>query len=137
MKPVVDKLRGKDKVVLQAISNGQDDIQRITSKTTLENHEVNYCFTKLQNLNLIEIEKPDGYTTRIIDGQKRTFKTPKKATLTTTGKELDLEPEDQAQYEDLSHNELVRKIHQLEAEVEQLQLTIDSFRKQVQQQLID
>lgn len=137
MNPVVDKLRGKDKAVLQAIKDGNTDIQEITSATTLENHEVNYCFTKLQSLDLIRVEKQEGYTTRIIDGQKRTFKTPKKASLTTHGEDLDLDSENQSQYENLSHNELVQKIHQLEAEVEQLQLTIDSFRKQVQNQLLD
>ena len=131
-------LREKDQVVLQAIQDGHDDIQKITENTTLENHEVNYCFTKLQDLNLINVEKPDGYTTRIINGQKHTFKTPKQAEITQKATEhlKQSAQQDLKEYENLTHRELVEKVHDLEKQVEDLEETIQSFRKQVQQHLL-
>jgi hypothetical protein len=34
------ELRDKEKIILQQIQDGNDDVQKITSKTTLENHHV-------------------------------------------------------------------------------------------------
>ncbi|MFC6717188.1 hypothetical protein ACFQHN_06305 [Natrialbaceae archaeon GCM10025896] len=133
----MDELRGKDKIVLQAISNGHDDIQKITETTTLENHEVNYCFSKLEDLDLITIEKPDGYTTRTINGQKRVFQTPKQATLTDKGEQYleQSEKKDLEEYENLSRKELVKKVHRLENEVQELQGRFKIFRQQVMNQI--
>ncbi|GAB7009039.1 hypothetical protein [Halorubrum trueperi] len=78
MTETMDKLRDKDEIVLQAIQQGNNDIQKITETTTLENHEVNYCFTKIEDLNLIHVEKSDGYTTRNINGQNKSSKYPNK-----------------------------------------------------------
>lgn len=140
MTGITDRLRDKDRVVLQAIQAGNDDIQEITSETTLENHEVNYCFTKLEDLDLITVEKPDGYTTRVINGQKRTFKAPKKAQLNPQGvqalEENQPDKQDLEQYENLTHRELVEKVHQLENEIQRLETVIQGFRKQVQKHLL-
>jgi predicted transcriptional regulator len=133
-----DQLRPKDQAVLQAVRDGDTDVQRITEATTLENHEVNYCFTKLQQLGLIDIEKRDGYVTRVVNGQERTFQTPKKAHLTDLGRELELHNgEEIDHYEDLTHGELVEKVYQLESEIEQLRLTFESFQKQVKDEIFD
>jgi predicted transcriptional regulator len=133
MTKITDRLRDKDQVVLQAISNSHDDIQKITETTTLENHEANYCFTKLANLDLIHVEKPDGYTTRRINGQKRVFQTPKQAEITQKGIEiLEQEPrQDLDEYENLTHRELVENVHQLEEQIEELERKLEVFRNQV------
>ena len=83
----IDELREKDRVVLNRIQNGEDDVQKLTEATSLENHEVNYCFRKLEKLDLITVEKPEGTVERVIDGQKRVFEAPKQATLTNRGKQ--------------------------------------------------
>jgi predicted transcriptional regulator len=139
MTETMDKLRDKDKIVLQAVQEENDDIQKITETTTLENHEVNYCFTKLEDLNLIHVEKPDGYTTRNINGQKRVFQTPKQANLTNRAEKYleDSDREDLDEYENLGRKELVQKVHRLERQVDKLEDTIQSFRKQVQKHLLD
>ncbi|WP_418285920.1 hypothetical protein [Halorubrum sp. DTA46] len=134
-----EDLRDKDQAVLEAIRTGEDDIQKITETTTLENHEVNYCFTKLEDLGLIHVEKPDGYTTRRINGQKRVFQTPKQAHLTQKGEQYleHIEREDVEQYENLSRKELVEKVHRLDNQMQKLESTVQSFRKQVQKHLLE
>jgi predicted transcriptional regulator len=114
-----EELRDKDWTVLHNIQQGNTDVQQITSATVLENHEVNYCFRKLDDLDLINVEKPDGMVTRVIDGQKRVF-------------EANKPNED---YEDLTHRELVQRVHQLEQDITQLQQALKLFRKQVQERL--
>lgn len=80
---------------------------------------------------MITVEKRDGWTTRVINGQKRKFKTPKQAELTKHGDQLLQEEIDE--YRDLTHEELVEKVHQLEVEVNQLQSGFNVFRKQIQE----
>lgn len=131
MTEIRNRLRAKDEAVLRAIKDGNNDIQQVTEATTLENHEANYCFTKLEKLGLIHIEKQDGYTTRIINGQKRTFKAPKQAHLTEIGRTLDLNEEDLDQYQNLNHSELVERVYLLESEIEELERSFEVFRRQV------
>ena len=129
-----EDLRDKDKVVLQAVQEGNDDIQKITEKTILENHEANYCFSKLEDLDLINVEKNTGYTTRTINGQKRVFQTPKQAQLTEKGEQYiqQSEKQDLDQYENLSRKELVEKTYELENRIEELENKFEVFRGQVQ-----
>jgi len=129
-------LRDKDRAVLHHIQNGRDDIQRITEATTLENHEVNYCFTKLEKLDLIEVEKPDGMVERVVDGQKRVFEAPKKAEIIVGDVDDyldDLDPLDE--YEMLSREELSWKVGELEQEVEELSKSLIIIKKQIQDRL--
>jgi len=129
-------LRDKDRVVLHHIQEGRDDIQKITEATTLQNHEVNYCFTKLEKLGLIEVEKSDGMVERVIDGQKRVFGAPKRAELTDEGtSHLENAGKRLNEYESLSHNELVKKVYELETEIDSLQSSLESFRRQVREHL--
>lgn len=132
-----EELRDKDQAVLQAIQNGHDDVQKITSKTTLENHEVNYSLQKLEDLELIQIQKPDGYTTRTINGQKRVFQHPKQAQLTDKGQQtLKQESREELdQYEHLSRKELVKKTHELEIQIEELEKSFKIFKKQIQDRI--
>jgi len=132
-----EQIRDKDHVVLQHIEEGREDVQKITAETTLENHHVSYCFEKLEELGLITVEKPDRMVERVIDGQKRVFQHPKEAELTEKGEQY-LEQNNQETpeaYEDLSHNELVKKVRRLESEVSQLEQQFEIFRNQIRQKL--
>jgi len=132
-----EQLRSKDQAVLKHIQDGNNDIQKITEATTLENHEVNYCFTKLADLQLINITKPDQMIERRINGQKHVFQHPKQAALTDKAKQY-LNQEDTEtlpEYEDLTRKELVEKIHELEGRVNELESSFEVFRKQVRERL--
>jgi DNA-binding transcriptional regulator GbsR (MarR family) len=132
-----DRLREKDVKVLNLISEGEDDVQRLTSATTLSNSEVNYCFQKLEDMDLVTVSKPDGTVTRVIDGTKQVFEAPKQAQLTTSTEELveSLDDETGEQYVDLTRKELVRKVQQLEQELEEMKERAKVFRKQVKDRL--
>jgi len=128
------ELRDKEHLILQQIQEDNDDVQKITSATTLENHHVTYAFQKLEELGLVEVSKPEGTVERIINGQKRVFQHPKTAELTEEGKQY-LERTDQDEldtYEKLSHQEIVEKVHRLEEQVEDLEKKFEVFRDQVQ-----
>ena len=131
------ELRDKEKIILQQIQDGNDDVQKITSKTTLENHHVPYAFGKMEDLGLVELSNPDGTVQRVIEGQKRVFQHPKQAELTDKGEQYleHSEQQDLAQYENLSHRGLVEKVHRLEAEIETLRDSLEAFRRQVQEHL--
>lgn len=128
------ELRDKDHHILQQVKSGNDDVQKITSATTLENHHVTYAFQKLEDLGLVEVSKPEGTVERVIDGQKRVFQHPKQAELTEEGEKYlqGSEREHIDEYDDLSHNELVEKIHRLEKQIEELDKKFEVFRDQVQ-----
>lgn len=133
---MTDQLRDKDRVVLHCIQEGHDDVQKITAETTLENHHVTYAFDKLQDLGLIHVEKPEGMVERVIDGQKRVFQAPKRAELTEKGLEaLEKTGEEIEEYEDLSHNEIVEKVHELENRMKKLEKKFDTLRRQVKDKL--
>ena len=128
------ELRDKDQLILQQIQSGNDDVQKITSATTLENHHVTYAFQKLEEHGLLTVSKPDKMVERIIDGQKRVFQAPKQAELTNKGKQYleETEQENLEEYKDLSHNELVEKVNRIEARIEKLEKKFEVFRDQVQ-----
>lgn len=132
------ELREKDRAVLACIADGKDDVQQITATTTLENHEVNYCFTKLADLGLLEVDMPEGYVERYVDGQRRVFRAPKNASLTDHGVEYlnrcEATVEDSA-YRDLDRIELVEAVHELEQEVGELRQEFTLFKQQVQRTL--
>jgi len=131
------ELRDKDQAVLQAISDGYDDTQKIKSETTLENHEIRYSLDKLEDMGLVDLEQPDGMVERVVDGQKRVFQAPTEAELTKKGdsRVTKIENEEFSRYEDLSHSELVEKVHQLESQLEELHQKFETFQRQVQQRL--
>lgn len=132
-----EKIRDKDHVVLRHIEEGREDVQKITAQTTLENHHVSYCFEKLEKQGLITVEKPDRMVERIVDGQKRVFQHPKKAKLTEKGhRYLKNEEMNRTEaYGDLSHGELVKKFRELEETVDQLERSMEAFRRQIMKKL--
>lgn len=127
------ELREKDRTVISCISDGHADVQQITAETTLSNREVNYCFRKLEEAGLIDVEKPDGMVEREIDGQTRVFEAPKHATLTADGEDaVERITDDRLdQYRDLSYEELVERVAELERRVEAVESALKNFRKQV------
>ncbi|ADQ66297.1 hypothetical protein GL213_03485 [Halogeometricum borinquense] len=137
MTEALENLREKDQVVLNQIDQGNDDVQKITEATTLENYHVTYAFEKLEDLGLLKVSKPEGTVERIINGQKRVFQHPKQAALTEKGRQHleQLETDGFDEYENLSHRELVKKTHQLEADIRQLENSLNTFRQQVVEKL--
>jgi predicted transcriptional regulator len=132
-----DDIRDKDEVVLRHIKDGNDDVQKITQETRLENHHVSYSFEKLEDLGLIAVEKPDRMIERVVDGQKRVFQHPKKAELTEDGVEYleDSAGDKVTEYEDMSHQELVERVLKLEQEVDDVKEAFNLFKKQIQKKL--
>lgn len=128
---VFENVRDKDHTVLTCIQNGEDDVQRIKAATTLTQRDVNYAFEKLEDLGLIDVHRPDGQVERIIDGQKRVFDAPKEATLTQTGIQYLHTQNHRTRYEDLSKEELIERIHDLEDRIAQLEDGFEAFRQQV------
>lgn len=129
---MTEELDPASQTVLQLVSEGYDDVQKITEETTLTNSQVNYRFQKLQDRSLIEVEKQDGWTTRVINGQKRKFKAPKQAELTEHGEQVLQEKEaDLDEYRDLTREELVEKVHRLESRMEDLENKFSTLRSQI------
>lgn len=137
MKDEFEKVRDKDRVVLEHIEEGRNDVQKITEQTTLENHHVSYSFEKLEDLGFVAVQKPDKMVERVVNGQKRVFQHPKKAEL--TGKALEYlekaESENITEYEDLSHGELVQRVRNLEQELDEVKEAFRLFKKQIQQKM--
>ena len=140
LEEVETRLREKDVKVLELVSEQVDDVQMVTSATNLSNSEVNYCFRKLEDWKLITVEKPDGMVTRVVDGTKQVFEAPKQAELTEYGaKVVDYVDTEEAgtRFEDLTRNELVRKVHELEQELNELRTEFNSYKKQIYEELKD
>jgi predicted transcriptional regulator len=128
------ELRDKDHVILEKISEGLDDTQKITSETTLQNHEIRYSLKKLQDKGLIELEKPDDMVERVINGQKRVFQAPLQAEPTEKGLQTlnEQNQEGLEKYEDLTHGELVEKVRDLEDEVDKMRESFRLLKRQIQ-----
>ncbi|RJX51907.1 hypothetical protein [Halonotius pteroides] len=131
------ELRDKEQIILQQVDSGNDDVQKITQATTLENHHVTYAFKKLEELDLLTVSKPDGTVERIIDGQKRVFQHPKQAELTEKGEHhlQQADTQELDEYENLSHHELVKQVHRLEQELAEVRESFQLFREQVKREL--
>lgn len=131
-----DQLREKDRAVITCIQDGHTDTRQIRKVTTLPNRDVNYSLDKLEDLGLVVTETPDGRVTRVVDGQKRNFKAPRKAELTETGlKTLQGMDVVRTKYRDLSHRELVERVQELEREIDDMKDSMEAFRRQVQNRL--
>jgi predicted MarR family transcription regulator len=128
------ELRDEDQLVLNQVEQGNDDVQKITEATILENHQVTYAFQKLEDLQLLTVSRPDQMVERTINGQKRVFQHPKTAKLTEQGEQV-LSRRDEKElekYQDLTQKELVEKVHSLETRINELENKLRIFRKQVQ-----
>ena len=131
-----DQLRDIDQVVLQKVAEGVDTTHKISEITTFETHRIRYSLKKLDSLGLLKLEKQDGTVERTVDGQRRVFQSPLQGELTDRGEEyLKQNKEDLNRYQDLTHEELVEKVLELESQFEDLQQSFEVFRQQVQNQL--
>jgi predicted transcriptional regulator len=130
-------LRDQDKAVLQLVADGVDDVQKITHETTLENHQVTYCFEKLEEHDLVNVEHPDGYVERVIDGRRRKFQAPKQAELTSRGEAVveELDEDNSSEFEDMTHDEIVETLMDLKQSVESLNQRIDILKRQTNDRL--
>jgi len=137
---VFEKVRRKDHAVLACIRRGDTDVHSINQTTTLSRREINYSFEKLDDLGLITVERPDGWTERVVDGQKRKFRTPKQASLTQDGVTYfdwtDTDG-DLGRYDSVEFEDVVTRVQDLEEEVERLRQAFTQFRKQVLRELRD
>ena len=135
-----EQIRDKDRVVLECIREGSDDIQLITEATTLDNAAVNYCFRKLSKQDLITVEKPDGMVERVIDGTRQVFEAPKKAELTPKGyrclKQAD-QDDGSGQYRSMTRDELVERVHELEANYDDLEEKVERIRQHVSEYILN
>ena len=134
---VFQKVRGKDEAVLHCIENGDDDIQLITSSTTLTNSEVNYCFRKLEKIGLIQVQKQDGMVERVVDGTKQVFEAPKTAELTPLGDDY-LEKYSSGSsksFDTEGREELAERVADLENDVQELKSAFEVFKRQVNEKL--
>lgn len=125
--------------MLARIKQGDDDIQLITSATTLSNSEVNYCFRKLEDQGLIAVEKQEGMVERVVDGTRQVFEAPKQASLTEKGERY-LEDSNTAggtDFSRLTRDELIEHVRELEQDLEELEQRFDLFSRQVKQRLFD
>ncbi len=102
----------------------------------MSKREINCAFEKLEELDFIDVTRPGGRVERIIDGQKRVFDAPKEATLTDDAVQyLQATNQDSNRYHNLSRDELVAKVHDLEDRVDRLESGFESFRQQVLQKV--
>ena len=132
---VFTQVRDKDHAALTCIRNGDTDVQQIKAATTLSKNEVNYSFTKLEDLGLIDVTRPTGRVERVIEGQKRIFDAPKTAHLTDKGSayfDWTTRTQDTNQYQDLTRDELIHRITELEQRVDELETAFTTFQRQVQ-----
>ena len=131
------KVRGKDEAVLHCIENGDDDIQLITSSTTLTNSEVNYCFRKLEKIGLIQVRKQDGMVERVVDGTKQVFEAPKTAELTPLGDDYleNYSSGSSKSFDTEGREELAERVADLENDVQELKSAFEVFKRQVNEKL--
>lgn len=127
-----DQIREKDHAVLQCIQDGRNNTRTIREATTLSNRDVNYSLDKLEDLDLIETETPNGRVTLTVDGQKRNFKAPRQTRLTETGFEyLASRSNEQTRFQGMTYDELVNTVQDLEKRIDEIEDSFEAFRKQV------
>lgn len=133
---IFDQIREKDHAVLTCIRDKEDDTREIREATTLSNRDINYALNKLEGLGLIETKTPEGRVNEIVDGQKRDFKAPRRARLTDAGIEyLTTADREQTRYQEMTHDELVERVRELDQRVASVESAFEVFRQQVLRKL--
>lgn len=133
-----EKVQELGHVVLTAIRNECEDIREIREATTLSIGQVNYRVRKLEDLGLIELGDSQGRERQEVDGQIREYDAPKPARLTQLGQqyfEYTDRKEDLSQYENLTKEELVEKLHEHEQRIDRLESAIQMLKEQFQRDL--
>jgi hypothetical protein len=128
------ELRDKDIAVLEAIRDGANDVHEIGEATTLTNREINYSITEysLEDLGLVDVDRPDGREWREVDSREMEVWTPKQVALTDAGIQyLAQHDSEEHGYEDFSKRELVQRIEDLEERQDRLETLFKRFRDKV------
>jgi hypothetical protein len=131
-------LRDKDIAVLQAIHNGAEDTSEIREATTLTNREINYSINEksLEQLGLINVERPNGREQRNINGRETTTWKAKRITITDKGiQHLANNTPEKTGYENHSKRELIQRIEELETRLERLETEYKNFRTKVMERI--
>jgi len=136
MTPDTD-LREKDIAVLQAIQDGAQTVSQIKATTTLSNREINYSLTEksLQQQGLVEIEREEGRKWTEFQNSERYIWKPKTVELTDKAITLLAEHQTNNRYEDLSKQELIQRIHELEQRQTRLENMFKDFRQKVMKRI--
>lgn len=127
-------LREKDLAVLHAIHDGAEDISEIREATTLTNREINYSLTEksLEQQDLVEIKRTEGRQ-QTPDG--KTIWKPKQVQLTDQGIQAIAQNQENTPYEDMTREELIQQVHELENRVDRLENIFKNFRQKVMKKL--
>lgn len=132
------QLRDKDIAILQAIHDGAGNTSEIKQSTTLTLREINYSLTEksLEDMGLVDIERPEGRAwQKIGDHEKYVFK-PKEVKLTDEGLQtLAHRSKHYARFGDVSKRELVERIQELENRQDRLETVVRDFREKVMAKL--
>lgn len=131
-------LREEDIAILHAVraDNGTTDVHELTHALTLTRRQINYSIRKyLEPSGLVHVEEQDGFTTCDRHQQTRRFEAPKQVWLTDKGETSLSEYDHSDQYADMSREELVQTIHDLEERMNTLETAFQSFQKQVKKHL--
>jgi DNA-binding MarR family transcriptional regulator len=124
-----ENLREKDIAVLQALQEGASNTSEIKKATTLTLREINYSINEksLEQLGLVEVNRSKGR-------QQGTWK-PKTIELTDQGLQVLAEHGADIQYQDMSREELIQTVHQLEERLDRLETVFKHFRSRVMAQI--
>lgn len=131
-----DPIPDRDHTVLQCIHEGKNNTRQIREATTISNHNVNHALDRLEDRDFITTHTPDGRVTEVVDGQKRNFKAPRHAEITDRGQDfLTQTDREHPMHRDMTHEELVEQVHDLNHRVEELEAAFEAFRQQVLRKL--
>ncbi|SFT06649.1 hypothetical protein [Halostagnicola kamekurae] len=119
---------------LATAEEDDDDVQKITTETTLENHYVTYSFEKPQDLGLIQVENPAEWSNASSTARNGCPKHPNGGITKKAEQYLkQTEQESPDNYGNLSHTR--RESPRLENQVQELEQKFEVFRNQIQQRL--
>lgn len=123
-----EELHPHEVAILQAIRDGAADAHEVKEKTTVD-REINYRLVEqeqsLVERGLVEIGPPRQDTEYPFPHQ------PKTVTLTDQGIQALASVENTDRYRDLSHEDLVDRVHDLEERLEKLESAFKRFRKRM------
>lgn len=131
------ELRDKDLAVLQAIQQGATTTSEIKEATTLTRRQINYSINEksLEQLNLVKVNRRDGRQWQEINNHEKKIWKPKQLELTDQGIQVLAEHQTDNQYEDMTQEELIQTIHELETRLDRLENVFKDFRQKVMKQI--
>lgn len=133
------KLRDKDVAVLQAIENGASTVTEIRESTTLTTRQINYSIDEysLEKLGLVDVDRESGREWREVNGHQKNVWKSKQVQLTDKGIQLlaELETVQGDRYEDMSKQELIERVLELEERQDRFEQVFKDFRSKVMERI--